>query len=214
LHRYATEHDIQYRYGAMVGLYNLNPVDPWLERGRFQPLNLSSDIPVSKFDFKRSLQRYTVAALLTNAAGAPERSILTGSACGLLDYVGSNIDVGVALRARVPLLDGDVDVLVRPSLKTSPLPFTLRAGTRAVPGPHRGGRGRAVVLPAPLARHGRSAAVRAARARRGGGRRAVMLYNATTHVDVPHDVVVVGAQHRDAQPVGLGDDVGSLAVAP
>ena len=65
----------------------------------------------------------SMAALLTNATGAPERSVITGSAYGLLHYFRSNIDVGVALRARVPLLDGDGNVLVHPTPRASPLPY-------------------------------------------------------------------------------------------
>lgn len=64
-----------------------------------------------------------MAALLTNATGAPERSVIAGSVYGLLHYFRSNVEVGVALRARVPLLDGAGNVLVHPSPRAAPLSY-------------------------------------------------------------------------------------------
>jgi hypothetical protein len=49
-----------------VGLYKLNPVYPQLESAWFQPLNLSSEKPVSKFAFKCNLYRYITAKAATN----------------------------------------------------------------------------------------------------------------------------------------------------
>lgn len=68
----------------------------------------------------------SMAALLTNATGAPERSVIAGSVYGILHYYRSNIDVGVALRARVPLLDNDGNVLMHPTPRASPLPYPGR----------------------------------------------------------------------------------------
>jgi hypothetical protein len=45
-----------------VGLYKLNPVDPYHESAWFQPLNLKCDILVSNFAFKCNLYRYNAGA--------------------------------------------------------------------------------------------------------------------------------------------------------
>jgi hypothetical protein len=42
------------RRAAEVGLYNLNPVDPWLESAWLHPLNLKCDILSSEFGVSKS----------------------------------------------------------------------------------------------------------------------------------------------------------------
>jgi hypothetical protein len=47
--------------GSSVGLYKLNPVDPWLERAWFQPLHVSSESLVSTSTIKCNVYRYISA---------------------------------------------------------------------------------------------------------------------------------------------------------
>jgi hypothetical protein len=54
LYRYVAYTYVMLLLGCMVGLYNLNPVDPQLESAWFQPLNLKCDILVSKICFSNS----------------------------------------------------------------------------------------------------------------------------------------------------------------
>jgi hypothetical protein len=58
----------------LVGLYKLNPADPWLESDWFQPLKLKCDIPVSKLCLKIQLvplQLGDAGAAGRTSGGAP-----------------------------------------------------------------------------------------------------------------------------------------------